>query len=76
MDANLGLHDCLAAAEWTSKLIARFGGDPGRVTAIGQSAGAGMIGLMTVLNGGRGVLPFQRVGVQAIRPLIGTTDIG
>jgi len=59
--ANLGMHDCLAAAEWTSKYINRFGGDPGRVTVIGQSAGAGIIGLLTVLNGGKGKLPFQQV---------------
>jgi len=61
MDANVGLHDCVAAAEWTSRYIDRFGGDPGRVTVVGQSAGAGMIGLMTTLDGGRGELPFQQV---------------
>jgi carboxylesterase type B len=61
MTANLGMHDCLAAAEWTSKYIRRFGGDPGRITVLGQSAGAGIIGLLTVLNGGKGKLPFQQV---------------
>ncbi|GAB1316947.1 Carboxylic ester hydrolase [Madurella fahalii] len=58
--ANLGMHDCLAAAEWTSKFISRFGGDPERITAMGVSAGAGIIGLLTVLNGGKGKLPFQQ----------------
>jgi len=55
------MHDCLAAAEWTSKYIRRFGGDPDRITAMGQSAGAGIISLLTVINGGRGRLPFQQV---------------
>jgi carboxylesterase type B len=61
MDANLGMHDCLAALKWSSKYISRFGGDPGRITAMGQSAGAGIIGLLTVLDGGKGNLPFQQV---------------
>lgn len=59
--ANLGMHDCLAAARWTAKYVGRFGGDPNRVTVLGQSAGAGIIGLLTVLNGGKGKLPFQQV---------------
>ncbi|CAM1506186.1 Fc.00g058270.m01.CDS01 [Cosmosporella sp. VM-42] len=61
MDANVGMHDCLAATEWTSKYINRFGGDRNQVTVIGQSAGAGIIQLLTVLNGGQGKkLPFQQ----------------
>jgi hypothetical protein len=62
MDANVGLHDCMAAAEWTSKYIDKFGGDPQRTTVMGQSSGAGIIGLSTILNGGQGKLPFQQVG--------------
>ena len=63
MVANAGMHDCLAAAEWTSKYISRFGGDPDRITAMGQSAGAGIIGLSTVLNGGEGTPPpYKQVG--------------
>ncbi|KAH7126421.1 putative lipase 2 [Dactylonectria estremocensis] len=65
MDANVGLLDCLAAAEWTSKYIARFGGDKDRITAMGQSSGAGIIQLLTVLNGGRGKLPFQRAFISS-----------
>lgn len=68
MDANVGMHDCLAAAQWTSKFIGRFGGDKDRVTVIGQSSGAGIIQLLTVLNGGRGKnLPFQQVCTVAER---------
>lgn len=60
MDANVGLQDCLAAAEWTAKYIERFGGDPNRVTVMGQSAGAGIANLLTTLRGGQGTLPFQQ----------------
>ncbi|PGH11361.1 hypothetical protein AJ80_07152 [Polytolypa hystricis UAMH7299] len=39
MDANASLHDSIAALEWTKKYISRFGGDPSRIPAFGQSAG-------------------------------------
>ena len=72
MVANLGMHDSLAAIDWTSKFISRFGGDPGRVTVMGQSAGAGIINLFTVLNSGQGTLPFQQV--ESIIPLVEPSD--
>lgn len=61
MDSNIGLHDAVTAIEWTNKYITRFGGNPNRITVMGESAGGAIINLMLTGNGGRGNLPFQQV---------------
>ncbi|MFH4982314.1 hypothetical protein AB6A40_009023 [Gnathostoma spinigerum] len=44
---NLGFHDMILALKWVQKEISAFGGDPRRVTIMGNSAGGLAVTLLT-----------------------------
>ncbi|WP_051800080.1 carboxylesterase family protein [Catenuloplanes japonicus] len=61
---NRGLRDQLAALEWVHRNIAKFGGDPDKVTVFGQSAGAASAALLGAYPGTKGLI--RRVIAQSI----------
>jgi para-nitrobenzyl esterase len=70
---NRGLLDQLAALTWVHENIAAFGGDPGNVTAFGQSAGAGSIAALLVMPAAAGA--FRRAILQGIPETYFTPDL-
>lgn len=67
---NCGLLDCVMALKWIKQNIAHFGGDPNRVTIMGESAGAKLISAVLVSPKSKGL--FQQYiaesgSVQCIR---------
>jgi para-nitrobenzyl esterase len=61
--ANRGLLDQLAALRWVKENIAAWGGDAGRITVFGQSAGAGALACLLGMPETEGL--FQRAILQS-----------
>jgi len=70
--ANCGLRDQHQALEWVAEHIVAFGGDPGRVTVFGESAGAGSV---LHLAAGRRGPPVHRAIVQSGEPRTLTPEL-
>lgn len=66
LQENLGLWDQNLALRWVHDNIQAFGGDPGRVTIFGVSAGGWSVGMHLVIPQSRGL--FQRAIMQSGAP--------
>jgi para-nitrobenzyl esterase len=70
---NCGVLDVIAALKWINKNIAAFGGDPQRVTIMGESAGAKLISAVLVSPQSKGLFSqyiAESGSVQCIRDTI------
>ncbi|KEF60809.1 esterase/lipase [Exophiala aquamarina CBS 119918] len=69
---NFGIADQIVALQWTVRNIASFGGDPSKITIMGESAGAGSV--RTLLGSPPAIGLFQ--GAVAMSNLGGGQTLG
>lgn len=70
LQLNAGIHDQRLALKFIQRHITAFGGDPSKVTIMGQSAGAGSVGLHLVGTPPRQISiisSFSELGPYAFR---------
>ncbi|MDN5796097.1 MAG: carboxylesterase family protein [Intrasporangium sp.] len=60
---NLGIRDQILALQWVQENVAAFGGDPGNVTIMGESAGGMSVATLMAAPPARGL--FRRAIVQS-----------
>lgn len=78
--ANNGIRDLIAALEWIKENIADFGGDPGKVTIGGESAGAKLADILMGVPSASGLFHqvisesggAERVAPRAVAQSVGT----
>lgn len=63
---NMGLYDQLLALEWAKNNIRSFGGDPSRVTLMGESAGSISVGMQLISPKSKGL--YKRAVMQSGSP--------
>ena len=68
VSGNYGVMDAIAALEWVKTNIAAFGGDPGNVTIMGQSAGSRMVHALVISPLANGL--FHRAVAESANPIM------
>jgi len=68
--SNQGMRDIVLSLEWIRDNVAKFGGDPAKVTLFGQSGGAGKISTLLAMPSAKGL--FHRAIVQSGSNITGT----
>ncbi|KAJ9125987.1 hypothetical protein QFC24_002259 [Naganishia onofrii] len=64
--ANAGLQDQRASFEWLQRHVAKFGGDPDKITISGESSGGGSVVNHLIWQGGNTDAPFHAAIMQSI----------